>query len=69
VVVFSVPEEEIAQRRALRGALRWRGYAPPYDGVWVSPHPMAAETRSHLAPATLGALTVLRAQHWTWRCR
>lgn len=63
VVVFTVPEEEIAQRRALRGALRWRGYAPLYDGVWVSPHPMTAETRAYLSAATFGALTVLRAQH------
>ena len=63
VVMFSVPEEDIVQRRALRGALRWRGYAPLYDGVWVSPHPMTAETRAHLSTATLGALTVLRAQH------
>ena len=63
VVVFTVPEQEIAQRRALRGALRWRGYAPLYDGVWVSPHPMRAETRAHLSTATFGALTVLRAEH------
>jgi phenylacetic acid degradation operon negative regulatory protein len=63
VVMFTVPEEAIAQRRALRGELRWRGYAPLYDGVWVSPHPMTAETRTHLSKAKLGALTVLHAQH------
>lgn len=63
VVLFSMPEEETTRRRALRGALRWRGYAPLYDGVWVSPHPMTAETRTYLSTATLGTLTVLRAQH------
>ena len=62
-VVFSMPERESTRRRALREHLRWNGYAPLYDGVWVSPHPMPPELRAQVAAAALGAVTVLRAQH------
>jgi phenylacetic acid degradation operon negative regulatory protein len=37
VVVFSVPEEQRDIRHVLRTRLRWFGFAPLYDGVWVSP--------------------------------
>ncbi|MFI7020279.1 hypothetical protein, partial [Streptomyces sp. NPDC050164] len=31
--------------RALRTALRWRGFAPLYDAVWASPHPLTPKGR------------------------
>lgn len=63
VVVFSMPEQESTRRRALREHLRWDGYAPLYDGVWISPDPLPPHGRAELAAAALGAVTVFRAQH------
>jgi phenylacetic acid degradation operon negative regulatory protein len=63
VVVFSMPEQESTRRRALRDHLRWSGYAPLYDGVWISPDPLPAHARAALAAAALGSVTVFRAQH------
>ena len=37
LVAFSIPEEHRAARDELRKALRWLGFAPLYDGLWVSP--------------------------------
>jgi len=63
LVVFSIPEEESTQRRALRDQLRWRGYAPLYDGLWVSPHPLSRDLEAQLAGVSLGAVTAFRAHH------
>ncbi|TDB78073.1 PaaX family transcriptional regulator C-terminal domain-containing protein [Micromonospora sp. KC723] len=63
IVAFSMPKEESAQRRALRDDLRWRGYAPLYDGVWVSPRPMTAAARAVLAAVAFGTTSVFRARH------
>lgn len=63
LVAFSMPQQESAQRRAIREHLRWRGYAPLYDGVWVSPHPMTAQEQTDLAGVAFGAMSVFRAQH------
>jgi phenylacetic acid degradation operon negative regulatory protein len=63
VVAFSMPKEEGTRRRALRGQLRWLGYAPLYDGLWVSPHSPGPRAASELAAADLGAMTVFRARH------
>jgi phenylacetic acid degradation operon negative regulatory protein len=62
-VTFSMPKEESTQRSALRVYLRWRGYAPLYDGVWVSPQPLTPQERTDLAVVASGAITVIRAQH------
>ena len=43
LVAFSIPEEHRAARDELRKALRWLGFAPLYDGLWVSPRDHAAE--------------------------
>ena len=43
LVAFSIPEDNRAARDALRKQLRWRGFAPLYDGLWVSPRDHAAE--------------------------
>ncbi len=62
-VTFSMPKEESTQRSALRVYLRWRGYAPLYDGVWVSPQPLTPQERSDLVAVASGAVTVVRAQY------
>ncbi|MFI2710679.1 PaaX family transcriptional regulator C-terminal domain-containing protein [Micromonospora sp. NPDC018662] len=60
LVAFSLPQDRSAQRRALRGQLRWLGYAPLYDGLWVSPYELTPPARSLLAGLTPGAVTVIR---------
>jgi phenylacetic acid degradation operon negative regulatory protein len=62
-VSFSVPEQESTHRRALRNYLRWWGFAPLYDGVWVWPHPPSAEAYAELAERALGSMSLFRAQH------
>jgi phenylacetic acid degradation operon negative regulatory protein len=63
LIAFSLPQEEGTQRRALRGQLRWLGYAPLYDGLWISPHDLTKPASARLAQLSLGALTVFRARH------
>ncbi|MFF3445457.1 PaaX family transcriptional regulator C-terminal domain-containing protein [Streptosporangium sp. NPDC002721] len=63
VVVFSMPEQESTRRRALREHLRWNGYAPLYDGVWISPDPPWPNGRAELAAVALGSVTMFRARH------
>jgi phenylacetic acid degradation operon negative regulatory protein len=63
LVAFSLPQEESTQRRVLRGQLRWLGYAPLYDGLWVSPDAPNPTVKDRLASVTLGALTVFQARH------
>jgi phenylacetic acid degradation operon negative regulatory protein len=62
-VVFSMPKEATTQRNALRVHLRWRGFAPLYDGVWVSPRPLPQQELEYLAPVAYGDITVIRAEH------
>ncbi|MEK8107112.1 PaaX family transcriptional regulator C-terminal domain-containing protein [Micromonospora sp. M12] len=56
----SLPQELSTQRRALRAQLRWLGYAPLYDGLWISPHDLTPPARAQLDQLTLGAVTVFR---------
>lgn len=63
LIAFSLPQEEGALRRGLRSRLRWMGYAPLYDGLWVSPHDLSEKTKAQLAELTPGTLTVFRARH------
>lgn len=62
LVAFSVPERESTRRRALRTALRWRGFAPLYDAVWASPHPLTPKGRVELAELAPGSVSVFRAR-------
>jgi phenylacetic acid degradation operon negative regulatory protein len=59
VVVFSVPEQRRDVRHALRTRLRWLGFATLYDGVWVSPRPVAAESVTALRELGVEQATVL----------
>ena len=42
-VAFSLPEERRGDRQKLRQGLSWMGFAPLFDGVWVSPRAAAAQ--------------------------
>ncbi|WBB61867.1 PaaX family transcriptional regulator [Streptomyces sp. WMMC500] len=63
LVAFSMPQAKSTQRRAMRDHLRWRGYAPLYDGVWVSPRGLTTRERAVLAELAFGAMSVFRARH------
>jgi phenylacetic acid degradation operon negative regulatory protein len=63
LVSFSFPQEERSRRRALRGHLRWLGYAPLYDALWVSPDAPSPTVKDRLTTITLGAVTMFRARH------
>ncbi|WP_158852572.1 PaaX family transcriptional regulator [Saccharothrix deserti] len=63
VIVFTMPKEEKSRRSSLRAELRWRGYAPLYDGVWVSPHPLTQQEHAELVAVTPGATTAFRSRH------
>lgn len=43
-VIFSLPDEQHDVRYVVRTRLRWLGFAPLYDGVWVSPGADEAQT-------------------------
>jgi len=60
VVAFSVPEQDREVRAALRARLRVLRFAALYDGVWVSPHDVAATAREVLDDIGVGTATVLR---------
>jgi phenylacetic acid degradation operon negative regulatory protein len=63
LIAFSLPQEEGTQRRSLRGQLRWLGFAPLYDGLWVSPHGFTSRARTELGDVRFSGVTVFRAQH------
>jgi phenylacetic acid degradation operon negative regulatory protein len=59
VVIFSVPEEQRDLRHVLRARLRWLGFGPLYDGVWVSPRASGDEAASLLGDLGVASATVL----------
>jgi phenylacetic acid degradation operon negative regulatory protein len=61
LVAFSIPEDNRAARDALRKQLRWRGFAPLYDGLWVSPRDHAAEVIGCLKDLDIATGTAFRA--------
>jgi phenylacetic acid degradation operon negative regulatory protein len=62
VIAFSLPRDRAAQRRGLRAQLRWMGFAPLYDGLWVSPHELPGKAAAQLARFA-ATMTVFRARH------
>jgi phenylacetic acid degradation operon negative regulatory protein len=60
VVAFSVPEEQRDIRHALRSRLRWQGFAPLYDGVWVSARSDDSAVKSIVSDLGVETATVLR---------
>jgi phenylacetic acid degradation operon negative regulatory protein len=59
VVAFSVPEDQRQARPVLRTRLRWLGFAPLYDGFWITPHPPTADLDALLDELKVGASTVI----------
>lgn len=62
LVAFSIPEEQRQLRYILRDRLRWLGFAPLYDGLWISPHNRLSEAASQLAELSISTSTMFRAQ-------
>ena len=61
LVAFSIPEQNRSARDALRKQLRWLGFAPLYDGLWVSPRDHAAGLVGQLAELGITTATAFRA--------
>lgn len=62
LVAFSIPEEQRQLRHVLRDRLRWLGFAPLYDGLWISPRDSLSEATSQLAELSVATTTMFRAQ-------
>jgi phenylacetic acid degradation operon negative regulatory protein len=62
VGAFSLPEQSRDLRHLLRTRLRWLGFAPLYDGMWVSAHDAAAAARQVFQELGVEQSTVLRAE-------
>jgi phenylacetic acid degradation operon negative regulatory protein len=62
VVIFSVPEDQRDLRHLLRTKLRWLGFGPLYDGVWVSPRARAEDTARELVELGVASATVLESR-------
>jgi phenylacetic acid degradation operon negative regulatory protein len=58
-VAFSIPESQRAIRQQLRGRLRWYGFAPLYDALWVSPRQLTNEARAILVQTRVDSATVM----------
>ncbi|WP_392668683.1 PaaX family transcriptional regulator C-terminal domain-containing protein [Streptomyces sp. LN785] len=61
LALFSLNERERDMRHAVRSKLRWLGFAPLYDGTWVSSRPVAAQARQELDGLGIRDVTVFRA--------
>ena len=59
VVIFSVPEVHRDVRHLLRTRLRWLGFAPLYDGAWVSARADTVEATAVLAELGVPTATLL----------
>jgi len=61
LVAFSIPEQYRSARDELRKALRWLGFAPLYDGLWVSPRDHAGDVIGRLNDLGIATATAFRA--------
>lgn len=61
-VAFSVPEENRQLRYVLRDRLRWLGFAPLYDGLWISPRDTLVNAAHHLTELAIHTATLFRAR-------
>jgi len=61
MVAFTVPEDQRRLRPMLRSRLQSLGFAPLYDGLWVSPHAPDKELDIALDIAPARSCTVIRA--------
>jgi phenylacetic acid degradation operon negative regulatory protein len=60
VAAFTLPEEQRDLRHVVRTRLRWLGFAPLYDGVWVSPRATPDDTENVLTGLDVTGATVFR---------
>lgn len=60
-VAFSVPEEQRAVRHKLRTGLQWLGFAPWYDGLWISPRASGAAVGALISSLDVEAASVFEA--------
>lgn len=61
VLVYSLPEDRRELRHVLRSRMRWLGFAPLYDGVWVSPTADVDDTTGMLKELQIETCTVFTA--------
>lgn len=61
VLAFSIPESQRSTRHLARSRLKWLGFAPLYDGVWISPHDHASEAMARLRELDVEDVTSMRA--------
>ncbi|HEX7305633.1 PaaX family transcriptional regulator C-terminal domain-containing protein [Lentzea sp.] len=59
-VAFSIPEEQREVRHQLRTRLRWLGFAPIFDGFWISPTASGDDTVRELDALGVTSAVVLR---------
>ncbi|OAA25894.1 transcriptional regulator, PaaX family [Frankia sp. EI5c] len=59
VASFSIPEDQRDVRHAVRARLRWLGFAPLYDGMWVTPRLVGEAARRVFGELGVTASTVL----------
>ncbi|GAA4765971.1 PaaX family transcriptional regulator C-terminal domain-containing protein [Citricoccus nitrophenolicus] len=62
MVAFSVPEAKRSQRGSIRTKLRWQGFAPLYDGLWISPHDSVAQALAACDALGIEVATGIRGQ-------
>jgi phenylacetic acid degradation operon negative regulatory protein len=62
MVAFSIPETNRQLRYVLRDRLRWLGFSPLYDGLWVSPYDRLSEAASQLADLSITTVTMFRSR-------
>jgi phenylacetic acid degradation operon negative regulatory protein len=60
-VAFSVPEDQRAARHKLRAGLQWLGFAPLYDGLWVSPRRVLQRAETLVESLGITAASVFEA--------
>ena len=61
LLAFSIPEHNRSVRDALRKQLRWLGFAPLYDGLWLAPRDQISEVVALLADLDVTTATTFRA--------
>lgn len=57
-VAFSIPEQQRAIRYKLRKGLEWLGFAPLYDGFWVSPREVPTEAERLISRLEIASASV-----------
>jgi phenylacetic acid degradation operon negative regulatory protein len=62
LVAFTISEPERQRRQLLRNHLRWLGFGPLYDGLWVSPHPRLDAVGAKLKELGVPTVTLFRAK-------